>query len=125
MEGMVCTRMCSIQSLHRFAVGTRMNPERWGRGLILRLLETVHGHWLVRNIQIHNVVVGTQATLCKDEIQKEIEYQMELGSESLLEEDQWMLQVNSRDMETTSGYKDEYWLLAIQTAQVAATLTWQ
>ena len=63
-----------------------MNPERWGRGLILRLLETVHGQWIDRNIQINNMVVGTQAFLCKEEIQKEIEYQMELGSEGLLEE---------------------------------------
>jgi hypothetical protein len=51
-----------------------MNPECWARGLILRLLETAHRQWIYRNIQIHDEVAGTQATLCKEKIQKEIEY---------------------------------------------------
>jgi hypothetical protein len=36
---------------------------------------------------------------------------MELGSEGLLEEDQWIMEV--KFVETTLGHKDEYWLLAI------------
>ncbi len=70
MEGMICTRMHSIQSLHHFTEGTQMNPECWAIGLILRLLEMAHGQWIYRNIQIHDEVVGTQATLCKENIYK-------------------------------------------------------
>ena len=62
-------------------------------------------------------------TLRKEAIQKEIEEQMERGGDGLLEEDQWMLEVNLGDLENTSGEQEAYWLLAIKTARVAATLS--
>ncbi len=48
---------------------------------------------------------------------------MELGKAGLLEEDHWMVEVNLGDMETTSGEREEYWLLAIWAAWEAALLT--
>jgi len=54
-------------------------------------------------IQIHGAVSGTQATLRKEAIQREIEEQMKLGKAGLLEEDHSvMMEVNLVDMET--GY---------------------
>jgi hypothetical protein len=50
---------------------------------------------------------------------KEIEEQIELGEAGLLEEDNWMLEVNLGDMENSSGEQEEYWLLAIKAARVA------
>jgi hypothetical protein len=41
----------------------------------------------------------------------------------LLEDDHWMMEVNLGDMENTTGEQEEYWLLAINSAWVAATLT--
>ena len=125
MEGMVCSRMRKIQSLYHFKEGTRITPERWTKGLILKLLEATHGQWLYRNVQIHDSVAGTQATLWKEEIQRKIEEQMEMGSDGLLDEDLWMMEVNLRDLETTSGEQEEYWLVAIRAAREAATLTRQ
>jgi hypothetical protein len=60
--------------------------------------------------------------LRKEAIQRRIEEQMELGKEGLLEEDHWMMEVNLGDMETTSGEQEEYWLVAIRAARVAAML---
>ena len=125
MEGMVCSHMRKIQSLHHFQEATRITPERWTKGLILKLLEASHGQWLYRNVQIHDSVAGTQATLWKEEIQHEIEEQMEMGSDGLLNKDLWMMEVNLRDLETTSGEQEEYWLVAIRAAREAATLTRQ
>ncbi len=125
MEGMVCSRMRKIKSLYHFQEGTRITPERWTKGLILKLLEATHGQWLYRNVQIHDSVAGTQATRRKEEIQCEIEEQMEMGSDGLLDEDLWMMEVNLRDFETTSGEQEEYWLVAIRAAREAATLTRQ
>ncbi len=68
------------------------------------------------------MVVGTQATLRKELIQRKIEEQMERGKAGLLEEDHWMMEVNLGDMETTSGEQEEYWLLVIRATRVAATL---
>jgi hypothetical protein len=50
---------------------------------------------------------------------------MEMGTTGLLEEDQWMMEVNLGDMENSSGEREEYWLLAIQATWEAATPTWQ
>jgi hypothetical protein len=125
MEGMICTRMREIQRMHHISERTQVISKRWAQGLILKLLETTHGQWLYRNVQIHNLVSGTQATLRKEAIQKKIEEQMELGDAGLLEEDNWMLEVNLGDLESTSGEQEQYWLMANKAARVAAMLTRQ
>jgi hypothetical protein len=125
MEGMICKRMRGNQSLYHFREGTLLSPEQWAQGLILKLLEATHGQWIYRNIQIHDLVAGTQATLQKEALQREIESEMELGTAGLLEEDHWMMEVNLGDMESTTGEQEEYWLVAIKAAREAAMLTWQ
>jgi hypothetical protein len=123
MEGMISSKMRAIQLDYHHRHGTLMSPKRWTCGLIQKLLETTHGQWIYRNIQIHDSVSGAQMTLRKETIQREIEEQMERGGDGLLEEDQWMLEVNLGDLEKTSGEREEYWLLAIKAARAAATLT--
>ena len=85
----------------------------------------MHGQWIYQNVQIHNAITGMQATVRKEATQKEIEEQMELGGDGLVEEDQWMLEVNLGDMEKSSGKREEYWLLAIKAKRVALTLAGQ
>jgi hypothetical protein len=123
MKGMISIRMRDIQRQYHISEGTRTSPERWAQGLILKLLEATHGQWLYCNVQIHDVVSGTQATIRKEAIQKEIEEQMEMGEAGLLEEDNWMLEENLGDLESTSGGQEQYWLVAIKAAREAATLT--
>jgi hypothetical protein len=55
----------------------------------------------------------------KEELQREIERQQEIGAENLWEEDQYLCEINLRDLETSSGKQQHYWLLAIQTAREA------
>ena len=45
-----------------------------------------------------------------------------MGGEELSEDDKYLLEINLEDMETTSGEKQEYWILAIQDAQEARIL---
>ncbi len=52
----------------------------------------------------------------------EIELQRDLGDAGLLEEDKYLAKVNLGDMETTSGERQQYWLLAIQTVWKAKLL---
>ncbi len=125
MEGMISRCMHGIQSLYHLKEVTHLSPKGWAQGLTLKLLEATHGQWIYRNIQIHDSVAGTQATLRKEAIQWEIESQMELGMAGLLKEDHWMMEVNLRYMESTTGEQEEYWLVAIKAAREAATLTRQ
>ncbi len=48
---------------------------------------------------------------------------MEQGGESLLDEDQWLMEVNLGDMEESFSEREQYWLVAIRTAREAAALT--
>ncbi len=43
-------------------------------------LEATHGQWLYCSIQIHDRCKDTQATLGKEELQKEIEAQQEMDT---------------------------------------------
>ncbi len=123
MEGMISRHMREIQYDVHHRVGTLTNPETWVQGLILKLLEATHGQWIHRNIPIHDEVSGSQNNVRKEAIQREIEAQMEVGEERLLEEDNWMLEVNLGNLEASSGEREEYWLLAINATRAAATLS--
>jgi hypothetical protein len=53
----------------------------------------------------------------KEKLQEEIEHQLELGGESLREEDKWMMEVNLGDLSEGTGERECYWLLAVQAAR--------
>ena len=64
---------------------------------------------------MHDPVSGTIATAKKEELLLEIERQRDLGNDGLLEEDEYLAKVNLEEMTTSSGERQHYWLLAIQT----------
>ena len=68
-------------------------------------------------------MAGTEATVRKEAILKEIEEQMELGDAGLLEEDHWMLEVNLGNLEESNGEQAEYWLLGIRAGRMACTIS--
>ena len=47
-----------------------------------------------------------------------IEAQQNIGSEDLLEEDQYWVEVNLEGLEHTSGKRQEYWLVEIRAEQI-------
>ena len=120
MEGMISKEMLVIHQEHLDmwgAHGTPTTPTSWDKGLIVSLIEITHGQWLYRNVHVHYTVTGLHAMHIKDELQKEIEYQIKLGGEVLAKDDKYLLGINLEDMEITSRKRQEYWLLAIQAAR--------
>ena len=65
---------------------------------------------------------GTTATQRKEDLQREIEEQQDQGFDGLLEEDQFLREVNLEDLESTSGDRQEYWLVAVRAAREAGLL---
>ncbi len=88
----------------------------------MRLLEITHGQWVYWNFIVHNPVSGTIALARKEELLREIKRQHELGEAGLLEEDKYLAKVNLEGLEDTSGERQHYWLLAIETARKAKIL---
>jgi hypothetical protein len=72
---------------------------------------------LYRNVHVHDCVSGALATARKEELQRAIEDELELGGEGLAEEDLYLLEINLDDLETTSGELQAYWLLSIRAAR--------
>ena len=94
-----------------------MSLEKWCSGLITQLLEITHGQWLYQNYVVHDPVSGTIVMAKKEELLLEIERQHELGDAGLLEEDKYLAKVNLEEMVSSSGERQHYWLLAMQTTQ--------
>jgi hypothetical protein len=119
MEGMVCHRTRDIQETYSSVEGSNILPCQWAQGLVVKLLETTHGQWLYRCLQIHDKVAGTCIIARKEEIQCKIE---RLGTEDLLDVDQYLAEISTDGLESGSGERQENWLLAICAAQKAGLL---
>ena len=117
MEGMVSKEIINLQSEFATIQGMRLSLERWSSGLITKLLEVTHGQWIYRNLLVHDKLSGVLATEKKEELQKEIQRQQELGEDGLDEQDKFLLEIKLDDLEETSGEYQEYWLLAIRAAR--------
>src|SRR5210317_2207056 len=117
MEGMVSKELVLIQAQYFAVSGSRLSVKKWMSGLIIRLLEVTHGQWIYRNLVVHDKVTGTLITKRKEELQAEIEIQQDLGDQGLLEEDMFLAEVNLEDLESSSGERQAYWLLAIKAAR--------
>jgi hypothetical protein len=100
----------------------KVTKEQWAKGVIIKLLEITHRQLLYCCVQVHDRVSGTQAPQRNEELQMVIEAQQDLGWEDLLEEDQYLAEVNLEDLEHTLGKRQEHWLVAIQAAREASHL---
>ncbi len=103
MEGMICQQIREIQAMYTVIEGSRVTLGHWTMGVVVKLLEATHGQWLYRCVEVHDRVQGTLVTQCKEELQWEIEAQQDQGFDGLLEEDQFLAEVNLEDLENTSG----------------------
>ena len=63
---------------------------------------------------VHETVSGLKEAERKEELQREIEYQIELGGAGLDEQDRYLLYINLEDLETSTGEDKYYWLIEIR-----------
>jgi hypothetical protein len=62
---------------------------------------------------MHDKISGLVATKGKEQIEK----QMEHGGKGLVQQDRQMVEINLKDLGTSSGERESYWLIAIQAAR--------
>jgi hypothetical protein len=122
MMGMISTKLLPIQSSHIVECSLSARAMRWISRLITQLLQVVHTQWIYRCILVHNRNTGTLVSQHREELIKEIEYQLTLGVDSLAGEDRFLLECNFDNLATTAGEFQEYWLLAIRAAREASRL---
>ena len=78
MEGMILKEISVLQHKHTRISKSAHSMNKWSQGLVVKLLEITHGQWLYRNVQVHDSMMGVNATLRKEELQSLIEDQLEL-----------------------------------------------
>lgn len=119
MERMVATDCIEIQARFLWMNSLRGCAKSWAVGLSTKLLECTHGQWLYLNVIAHDNECGTSRSLRKEQILTEIEAQL-VKDDPLLDEDQYLLEINIGDISNGTGeYQQEYWLLAMQAARRA------
>ncbi len=124
MEGMISKELLLLDHYDILEEHATLSPTAWAQQLVQKLLEATHGVWIYCNIMIHDSTSGMIASKEKEHLLDEIEKQMEMGGEGLAEHDKWMLEVNLGEMDTSTGEKESYWLLAIRTARQRHRLTY-
>jgi hypothetical protein len=101
--------MAAVQSVyliqHHYS---RLPVSKWLSELITQLLQMTHGQWIYRCVLVHNRSTGTLVSAHKEELMKEITYQLELGAEGLVEDDRLLLECNFDELTTTNGKQQEY-----------------
>ena len=117
MEGMISKEILPLQEDYVDLGECKLSLEDWAKGLVVTLLEVTHGQWLYQNVHVHDATFGVAATARKQEIQKFIEDQLDLGGEGLEEKDHYLLKINLEDLETSSGEDQHDWLLQINAAR--------
>lgn len=117
MEGMISSELLLLDKSDILSPESKLTIPQWASQFIQRLIEATHGIWIYRNLIMHDNTAGVIATKEKEQLLHEIEHQVEIGGEGLAEQDQWMAEVNLRDLATTTGERESYWLLAIRTAR--------
>ena len=122
MEGMVSSEILEIQSDFVDFSSCSLSLDIWAKGLVMKLLEIIREQWLYRNVQVHCFVSGLEAVERKEEVQREIKYQILLGGTGLDKQDRYLLEINVEDLETPSGDDQYYWRLAIRSAKVDSML---
>ena len=115
MEGMVSKEIVALQRQAATVHGLGVSVHTWATGLVMRLLEIVHGQWLYRNLVVHDEVSGSLVNKKKEELREKIEEVQAMGGEGLSEEERFLSEINLEDLENSSGEKQTYWLLAMQT----------
>ena len=71
---------------------------------------------------MHDEACGSLRTREKEQLQADIEEQMELGFDGFVAMDRSLASVALEDLESSNGHQQEYWLLAVRSERVAATL---
>ena len=122
IEAMISVKAVAMQREMEEAGKCKLTVGAWSAGLVLKLLEVVHGQWLYRNVHVHDIITGEKAMQRKESIRRELEYQMSLGENGVAEEDQYLLELDLDDLDHSTGEDQAIWLLALKAARKAQQL---
>ena len=120
-EGKLSKSFRVIQQDHLKQQETRVTVDSWLKGFVSKLLAMTHSQWLFRCITKHYRLKGTLLLARKEDLLKEIERQLDMGVDTIANEDRWMLEVDVDQLRNTSLSEKQYWIHAVEAAQQAGS----
>lgn len=109
-----------MQQEHLAQTHSLLSIDSWTRGLLDKLLALTHTQWICRNLTKHHRTQGTNALASREEIMKEIEHQLDLGSDGLSPEASCLLEIPTDELLGKPTSELQYWLNAAIASRQAA-----
>lgn len=119
-EGKVSLKLLQLQQAHLKQRLSSLTIESWTRGFLDQLLSLTHTQWICRNLTKHHRTKGTKVLASRDQIQKEIEHQLSLGTDGLPEAARCLLEIPQETLFAKSTEQQQYWLNAAVASREAA-----
>ena len=92
VEGQLPSLFVQHQHTHLAHTTTRMTAKQWARGLIQKLFQMTHKHWLLRNAKVHIKCKGDLTQEEHDKLLRKIEKLLWTDHENLLPDDCHLLE---------------------------------
>ena len=106
--------------LHRAEEGKFYAVEKWGRGLIERLVQLTHKQWLFRNSHIHYKKLEGLSRAQHEEIFVKVQNMMHTDPDELLPKHQLLLEVDFSQLGKGTTADRMYWVSSMESALTAA-----
>ena len=120
LEGKVSNALLQMQQEHLVQTRSLLSIDSWTRGFLDKLLSLTHTQWICRNLTKHHRTKGTKALASREEILKEIEHQLCLGSDGLSHDARCLLEIPAEELYGKPTSELQYWLNAAVASRQAA-----
>ncbi len=96
-----------------------MTSNNWMKHLIGRLLLISYSQWLYCNFTLHDKSRGYLRLQRQKEVLKEVDRLMDTNPDNILQESQYLLELDFTTLYNSSFQRQSYWVLAMKAAQQA------
>ena len=118
-EGKICKGIRTRQEMHLRRRRTNLTADSWTKGFVERLLAMNHKQWIFRCTTKHHRTKGTKVLANQRDVLREIERQLARGVGFLAPEDQWLLEIDRKELLGNSLKHQQHWLWSIEAAREA------
>ena len=98
---------------------TRLTADSWTKGFVERLLAMAHTQWIFQCITKHHRTKGNKVLANQRDVLHKIEKQLDRDISSLAPEDQWLLEIDRKELLGNSLKQQQHWLWSVEAAREA------
>ena len=118
-EGKISKEIRARQEMYLRRRRTNLTADSWTKGFVERLLAMNHKQWIFRCTTKHHRTKGTKVLANQRDVLRKIERQLATGVRSLAPEDQWLLEIDRKELLGNSLKHQQHWLWSVEAAREA------